>query len=409
LAPDWFLAGLPPVPLDGELWITRKKFTLAQGIAMSQTRGEEWRQMKFVIFDAPAHGGEFEARLRFLADLLTRSRPEFATPLEQQQCRNIDHLRSELERIEALGGEGLMLRQPGSKYEAGRSSSLLKVKTFHTDEAVVIGHQAGEGRHKGRLGALIARLGDGTEFRIGTGLSDVERGSPPPVGSVVTFKYQELTELGVPRFPVYVGLRKDASAPTKPVAAPVAPTRKKTATVTVPAAPPPALPDLVRRFHYDTLTKSQVRFWEVSLYGNVVKLSFGLTGSPPQNKEQSYPTPKAARAATEEMIAEKLDDGFVEVDCLSLKPLAAATPEATLSPPAPDSRPAGARHFEFVEGKSNKFWEVWVEGTSLYTHYGRIGSKGQTTIKDYADEAAARKAADKLIAEKTGKGYVEKS
>src|SRR5262245_21842284 len=60
LAPDWFVAGLPPVPLDGELWITRKKFTLAQGIAMSQTRGDDWRQMKFVIFDAPAPDGEFE-------------------------------------------------------------------------------------------------------------------------------------------------------------------------------------------------------------------------------------------------------------------------------------------------------------------------------------------------------------
>jgi DNA ligase-1 len=51
---------------------------------------------------------------------------------------------------------------------------------------------------------------------------------------------------------------------------------------------------------------------------------------------------------------------------------------------------------------------VWVEGTNLYTQYGRIGSKGQTTVKAYPDEGAARKAADKLVAEKTGKGYVEK-
>jgi predicted DNA-binding WGR domain protein len=86
-------------------------------------------------------------------------------------------------------------------------------------------------------------------------------------------------------------------------------------------------------------------------------------------------------------------------------------PATAAAAPAPAPAVAGAakpRHFEFVEGTSNKFWEVWVEGTNMFTKYGRIGSAGQTTIKSYGDEAAARKAADKLIAEKTGKGYVEK-
>ena len=56
-----------------------------------------------------------------------------------------------------------MLRQPGSKYVAGRSTTLLKVKTFHDAEAVVVGHQAGAGRHKGRMGALLVRLPNGTD------------------------------------------------------------------------------------------------------------------------------------------------------------------------------------------------------------------------------------------------------
>jgi predicted DNA-binding WGR domain protein len=43
----------------------------------------------------------------------------------------------------------------------------------------------------------------------------------------------------------------------------------------------------------------------------------------------------------------------------------------------------------------------------MLTRYGRIGSGGQTTIKDYPDEAGALKAMDKMIREKTGKGYVE--
>ncbi len=100
-----------------------------------------------------------------------------------------------------------MLRQPGSRYVAGRSSTLLKVKTFHDAEATVVGHQAGTGRHKGRLGALLVRLPDGTDFAIGTGFSDRERENPPAIGATVTFRYQELSDTGVPRFPSWVGVR----------------------------------------------------------------------------------------------------------------------------------------------------------------------------------------------------------
>jgi DNA ligase-1 len=74
---------------------------------------------------------------------------------------------------------------------------------------VVIGHQPGTGRHKGRLGAILVRLASGKEFAIGTGFSDKERERPPAVGSTVTFKYQELSDGGVPRFPSYSGVREE--------------------------------------------------------------------------------------------------------------------------------------------------------------------------------------------------------
>jgi predicted DNA-binding WGR domain protein len=83
-------------------------------------------------------------------------------------------------------------------------------------------------------------------------------------------------------------------------------------------------------------------------------------------------------------------------------PTAASKPAAAASPAT-----AGRRRFELVDAKSNKFWEVWVEGSNVYTQYGRIGSTGQTTLKAHGDEGAARRAMDKLIAEKTGKGYKE--
>jgi DNA ligase-1 len=209
-APGWFTEGLPNSPLDGELWIDRKKFQRTVGIVRRQDKSDLWKEVRFLIFDAPAATGGFEDRLEFLRDALARSATQFARQHAHERCQNLDALRRELARIEALGGEGLMLRQPGSQYVAGRSTTLLKVKTFHDAEAVVVGHQAGMGRHKGRMGALLVRLPDGTNFAIGTGFSDRERENPPTVGAKVTFRYQELSDAGVPRFPSWVGVRLDA-------------------------------------------------------------------------------------------------------------------------------------------------------------------------------------------------------
>ena len=79
-----------------------------------------------------------------------------------------------------------MLREPGSAYEAGRSTTLFKIKSFHDAEAVVVDHLAGEGRHRGRLGALSVKLANGIQFSVGTGFSDAQRGNPPPLGSTIT-------------------------------------------------------------------------------------------------------------------------------------------------------------------------------------------------------------------------------
>jgi DNA ligase-1 len=208
-APDWFVADLPTDTLDGELWVGRKMFSETISIVRSGTGNDDWEKVTYVVFDAPKTAGAFEERIAHVASVLKKSRAPHARSLEHVTCNGFDHLRAELSRVEALGGEGLMLRRPKSLYEVGRSSSLLKVKTFHDTEARVIGHAPGTGKHKGRLGALIVELPDGTRFNVGTGFSDAERENPPKVGAVITFRYQELTKDGVPRFPSFVGERID--------------------------------------------------------------------------------------------------------------------------------------------------------------------------------------------------------
>ncbi|MBY0229355.1 MAG: DNA ligase [Gemmataceae bacterium] len=386
LAPAWFTAGLPAVPLDGELWVGRKKFTQAQGIAMSGTRGEEWRTMRYLVFDAPAHGGPFEERQRYLAGVVGGH--AFASLVEQQRCRDHAHLLEEFDKVHAGGGEGLMLRQPGSLYAAGRSSTLLKMKKFHTAEAEVIGHDPGEGKHKGRCGALAVRMiPEGKVFRIGTGLKDKEREAPPPVGTIVTYKYQELTEAtGVPRFPAYVGVRIDGlatPAPAKP--APVAVAKKK------------AAPRSAEAVALDYTEGGESRFWEASLSGARISVRFGSAGGAPKTRTYDYDSAEEARRQFADLVAEKREDGFVE---------RGAAPALLAELPVP--KLPGVRRFEFAEGSSSKFWEVWTSGSRLFTKHGKIGSGGQTTIKDFPDEAAAQAGADKLVREKAAKGYKER-
>jgi DNA ligase-1 len=219
-APDWFLKGLPPTPLDGELWSGRKMFQRTVSIVRRQDKNDLWKEVKFLVFDAPSMDAPFEERLGHCRKAL-QARPPYAQAHDHEVCTSLDALRAELARIEALGGEGLMLRMPGSKYVQGRSTTLLKVKSFHDAEARVIGHVKGAGRHKGRLGALEVETTDGTRFSVGTGFSDAEREAPPPIGAVITFRYQELSTGGVPRFPSFVGVRTDVRWPAeKPKAAP---------------------------------------------------------------------------------------------------------------------------------------------------------------------------------------------
>jgi len=74
------------------------------------------------------------------------------------------------------------------------------------------------------------------------------------------------------------------------------------------------------------------------------------------------------------------------------------------------------RYFEFIGADSDrgttdsaKFWEVWIEGTTLYTRFGKIGAKGQTTMKAFSSEAEVESALEKACGAKVRKGYVEKT
>jgi len=236
-APQWFKDGLPSdMALDGELWAGRGMFRRCLSIVRNGGSGDLWEYVTYLVFDIPprtkkdgsvpyedrletirntivpiaknprGNDGNSDAKMANVASVGT----PYAAPVESILCKSRAHLQEELDKVDANGGEGLMLRQPGSLYEEGkRSSTLLKVKTTHDEEAQVMAHEPGKGRNSGRLGALTLETPDGRQFSCGTGLTDKDRDKPPAIGSLVTYRYTELMDNSYPRFPVCIAERTD--------------------------------------------------------------------------------------------------------------------------------------------------------------------------------------------------------
>lgn len=213
-APEWFTAGWPALAMDGELWIARGRFDDVSGIV--RTRGGDhagWREVHFMAFDLPAHEGGFSQRAQAMRTLLASVDIAWLQPVEQRQVNDKPALQAWLRAVVAAGGEGLMLHHRDGRYRAGRSSDLLKLKPFQDAEATVIGHTRGRGKYTGMTGALIVQRPDGLRLRIGSGLTDAQRASPPPVGSHVTYRYNGLTSKGVPRFARFLRMRDELPPP----------------------------------------------------------------------------------------------------------------------------------------------------------------------------------------------------
>ncbi len=200
-APAEFCAEFPKdVVLDGELFGGRGNFSQTSGLVRRLDADyESWQGLEYHVFDAPLVEGHFEQRMAMLSTIIKGQRHLY---LCEQTLLNVEELTTRLSTVTSGGGEGLMLRKPGSKYECKRTSTLLKVKPMHDTECVVIGYEDGTGKYRGMCGALMCEY-RGKMFKVGSGLTDANRRSPPKIGSRITFGYFEITAAGVPRHPTF--------------------------------------------------------------------------------------------------------------------------------------------------------------------------------------------------------------
>ena len=212
-APEWFTAKLPATPLDGELWLARGEFDMLSGIVRrTKPMTDEWKRVNYMVFELPpalvktnTTGNlppqkAFSQRAERLREIVQAAGWSQLQVAEQFKISDEAQLKIKLADVVKNKGEGLMLHRADAPYTVGRSPVLLKLKPQLDEEALVTAHVPGRGKFEGMLGALQVETPEGTRFKLGTGFTDAQRKSPPPVGSTVTYTYRDKTPTGVPRF-----------------------------------------------------------------------------------------------------------------------------------------------------------------------------------------------------------------
>ena len=177
--PDWFKAGMPECPLDGEL------FAGSLGLTISATQAGRWSEVRFYAFDAPS-ADQFKDRV---AKLATMPLPAHCEAVLHWTTGTVDAIRK-ADEIASNGGEGLVVRNPSAPYAAGRSSAALKIKPTRSAEMIVHGFHG-----KGIIGDW-----NGVTVKLNTG-EKVE------LGDRVTFAFSGMTDSGIPRCPSFIALR----------------------------------------------------------------------------------------------------------------------------------------------------------------------------------------------------------
>ena len=207
-APKWFIEQLPNIPVDGELWAGYGGYqTVTSTVFDNVPDDAQWRQISYLVFDLPNSSAVFEERQQLLNAAFAGRPRQNVKLVEHVKLDNLDAIENSLASVMKKGGEGLMLRVPGSLYVPGRSDALLKFKDRQDNEARVIAYQAGRGKYENMMGAVWVELDNGKMFKIGTGFSDEERQNPPPIGSNITFTHQGFTNKGLPRFASFERIR----------------------------------------------------------------------------------------------------------------------------------------------------------------------------------------------------------
>ena len=101
-APAWFVRGYPDTPMDGELWMGHGRFAeVSAAVRRLQPNAQEWRQIRYKVFDLPASEAPFSQRIQQMKALALASNAYTFSVIEQQPASSHVALLQRLDKVMA--------------------------------------------------------------------------------------------------------------------------------------------------------------------------------------------------------------------------------------------------------------------------------------------------------------------
>jgi len=201
--------------LDGELYSDTLSFQEIVGLVKKKTLKdgdkEKVAQIYLCVYDAIREGTN-EERNTWLSEVFASTTFTAIRPLQTVSCSSLDDVKALHAAYVAEGYEGLILRNAKGSYAVGhRSADLQKYKEFLDSEYPIIGFKEGDGVEKGCV-IWVCTTAAGNQFSVrprGTHEERIEafKTGSTAIGKKLSVRYQELTDDGIPRFPVGLAIR----------------------------------------------------------------------------------------------------------------------------------------------------------------------------------------------------------
>lgn len=204
--------------LDGELYTNEMPFEELAGLIKKKKITEEDKQklinVKYHVYDIIDENKKYLERYIDILNLLSEKQYKYVVSVPTHTINSINMFKKFFGEFIEMGYEGIMLRNTEGIYRCNyRSHDLQKYKEFKESEYTITGFKEGDGRDKGTV-IWICKTEDDKEFSVrpkGTMESRREffENGKNYIGKKLTVIYQELSEMGVPRFPVGKDVREE--------------------------------------------------------------------------------------------------------------------------------------------------------------------------------------------------------
>jgi DNA ligase-1 len=202
--------------LDGELYSDTLTFQELAGIVRRSSNDEETlKQIHYVVFDSfniNSPNWKFESRYRQLVHVPDKYWTDSVRDIPTIPCIEEEHMFQCHTEFIRNGYEGTIIRNSDGIYKLNhRSSDLQKYKSFQDDEYEIIGFKEGKNTDEGCV-IWECKTPNGLEFSVRPRGTKEQRtewfdNGESYIGSLLTVRYQELTDDGIPRFPVGITIR----------------------------------------------------------------------------------------------------------------------------------------------------------------------------------------------------------